>query len=97
MEVKKHGLLRKDIVLGTALVDMYAKCGSLSKAREVFDELPLHDAIAWNSLIAGYVEDGRGEEALNCLLERGASRRHIFRSYHNALFFESLWYNKVII
>jgi pentatricopeptide repeat protein len=66
-EIGKRGFLRKSIVLGNALVDMYAKCGVLAKAREVVDELPARDIISWNTLLAGYAQDEQGHEALNCL------------------------------
>ena len=66
-EVRKKGLLlTKDVALHTALVYMYAKCGSLSKARQVFDEISIHDSISWNALIAGYAQNGLNDEALNC-------------------------------
>eukprot|EP00250_Pteridium_aquilinum_P017060 c23433_g1_i1 orf=1130-1960(-) len=46
---------------------MYAKCGLLTEAREVFDELPVRDIVSWNALIAGYSDQGLGEEALDAL------------------------------
>ncbi|KAI5056942.1 hypothetical protein GOP47_0028760 [Adiantum capillus-veneris] len=63
-EIAKKGLLQNDSVLGTALVDMYAKCGALAKAQEAFNELRQRDVVAWNALIAGYCQMGHGEEAL---------------------------------
>ena len=65
-EVALKGLLQKDLVLGTALVDMYAKCGMLEKAREVLRELPGRDIVPWNALISGYAQHGQGHEALEC-------------------------------
>ncbi|KAH7443274.1 hypothetical protein KP509_02G028200 [Ceratopteris richardii] len=65
-EIMKQGMLGKDIVLGTALVDMYAKCGALLKARAVFDKLPSQNVITWNALITGYTQGGHGKEALLC-------------------------------
>ena len=65
-EIGKQGLLEKDIVLGTALVDMYAKCGMLEKAQGVFDKLPAHNVVTWNALISGYTQHGLGDEALTC-------------------------------
>ena len=55
VEVRKKGLLKKDILLGTAVVDMYVKCGAPKKAQEVFNELPIRDDLSWNALISGYV------------------------------------------
>ena len=39
-EIARQGLLQNNIVLGNALVDKYAKCGTASKARQVLDGLP---------------------------------------------------------
>eukprot|EP01018_Ginkgo_biloba_P036876 Gb_04828 [translate_table: standard] len=50
--------------VGSALDDMYAKCGNLEDARYVFDKMPKHDAVSWNSMISGYAQKGYGEEAL---------------------------------
>eukprot|EP00250_Pteridium_aquilinum_P017995 c23889_g2_i1 orf=481-1056(+) len=63
-DIVTRRLLEKDIFVGSTLVNMYAKCGALSKAQEVFDELPFQNVVAWNSLIAGYVQHGHAEEAL---------------------------------
>lgn len=48
----------------TALVDMYAKMGSIHLARKQFDEIKIRDVPIWNSLITGYVKSGNMEEAL---------------------------------
>ncbi|MCO5558140.1 hypothetical protein L7F22_011717 [Adiantum nelumboides] len=55
-EVRKQGLLESNDMLLTALVDMYAKCGALAKAHEVFDMLPARNVVTWNALMAGYAE-----------------------------------------
>ena len=64
--VVRSGLLAKDIVLGTALVDMYAKCGMLAKAQEVLEELPFRNNVSWSALISGYAQHGQGHKALEC-------------------------------
>eukprot|EP00250_Pteridium_aquilinum_P019322 c24389_g9_i1 orf=2-319(+) len=43
---------------------MYAKCGSLLEAQEMFDCLSARNVISWNTLIAGYSEQGFEEQAL---------------------------------
>jgi pentatricopeptide repeat protein len=65
-DIVNRNLLGKDIVLGTALVDMYAKCGLLAKAQEVLRELPVRDVIPWNALITGYAQQGQISRALKC-------------------------------
>lgn len=52
-----------DLSLGSALVHMYAKCGSLRDAGAVFNPLLLKNSVIWNALIGGYAEHGHGEEA----------------------------------
>ncbi|KAH7373895.1 hypothetical protein KP509_17G079000 [Ceratopteris richardii] len=65
-EVTKQGLLERDPVIGSVLVDMYAKCGLIEKAEAVFDKLVSRDIVSWTSLIAGYTSQERGREALEC-------------------------------
>eukprot|EP00250_Pteridium_aquilinum_P034497 c7669_g1_i2 orf=1-1518(-) len=43
---------------------MYAKCGSLYEAQQVFDGLPSRDIVSWNTLIAGYVQHKGCQDAL---------------------------------
>ncbi|KAI5062550.1 hypothetical protein GOP47_0023089 [Adiantum capillus-veneris] len=64
-QIIKNGLLEKEDLIGNALVDMYAKCGILTKAQEVFDELPCHSVISWTALIVGFAQHGHGEEAIH--------------------------------
>ncbi|CAN1315322.1 Pentatricopeptide repeat-containing protein At2g33680 [Linum perenne] len=65
----------------TALVDMYAKCGHVRDARRGFDVLSDPDIVLWTSMIAGYVQNGQGEEALQLFqdmrLEEGTKPDHI--------------------
>lgn len=65
-ELARRGLLEKDAMLGTALVDMYVKCGAFARARQVFEELPARDIVSWNVLLAGYVQHGYYDDALKC-------------------------------
>eukprot|EP01018_Ginkgo_biloba_P016554 Gb_35599 [translate_table: standard] len=53
-----------NVFAGSALVDMYAKCGSIDDARQVFDKIPDRNAVSWTSMIVGYAQNGYGEEAL---------------------------------
>lgn len=56
--------LESDVVVGSALVDMYAKCGCLTMARRVFDSMPNRNVITWNAMILAYGMHGEGEGAL---------------------------------
>lgn len=51
-----------DTTAGNILITMYAKCGSLEEAREVFDHMACKDSVSWNSLINGYLQKGRHDE-----------------------------------
>ncbi|XP_073012863.1 putative pentatricopeptide repeat-containing protein At3g25060, mitochondrial [Typha latifolia] len=63
-----HGFIERrlefDRISGTAVIDMYSKCGSLSSARALFDRINSRDLISWNAMIASYGAHGRGGEAL---------------------------------
>lgn len=67
-----HGYLKMcgielDVVIGTALIDMYGKCGCLAGALEVFDEMPDKDVLAWTAMISAFAIHGFGEEAFTLL------------------------------
>ncbi|KAG0494958.1 hypothetical protein HPP92_005952 [Vanilla planifolia] len=52
------------VILGTAIVDMYSKCGSLEEAHHAFDRVDIKSDVSWNALISGYVQEQRSEEAI---------------------------------
>jgi pentatricopeptide repeat protein len=58
--------LERDVVLGTAIVDMYAKCGALGRAYKALEELPVRNVVSWSALIAGHAHHGHGRDALEC-------------------------------
>ncbi|XP_054800260.1 pentatricopeptide repeat-containing protein At1g26900, mitochondrial [Prosopis cineraria] len=51
--------LKLDPVLGTALVDMYAKCGFLNKALDIFERMESKDVKSWTAMITGYGVHGQ--------------------------------------
>ncbi|XBJ07910.1 hypothetical protein VPH35_013342 [Triticum aestivum] len=53
-----------NVYVGTALVDMYSKCGDLTRAIQVFEKLPCKNEASWNALICGLAFNGRGHEAI---------------------------------
>ncbi|KAI3844534.1 hypothetical protein MKX03_006919 [Papaver bracteatum] len=61
--LKKRGW--RDVVVESALVDLYAKCGLIDYAHRVFKEVPVRNSITWNSMICGYAQNGKVEEALS--------------------------------
>ncbi|CAN0911800.1 Pentatricopeptide repeat-containing protein At3g57430, chloroplastic [Linum grandiflorum] len=56
--------LASDVAVGSALIDMYAKCGCLDLARRVFNEMPRKNVVTWNVIMMAYGMHGKGEEAL---------------------------------
>ncbi|CAM6076308.1 unnamed protein product [Sphagnum tenellum] len=55
---------KADVFVGSSLVDMYAKCGSLEDAQRVFSKMPTRDAVTWTAMILGHVKCGQGQKAL---------------------------------
>lgn len=52
------------VMVATALVDMYAKCGSIHTARLLFDKMPHRNIVAWNAMLSGLAMHGLAEEVL---------------------------------
>ncbi|XP_024522687.1 pentatricopeptide repeat-containing protein At3g12770-like [Selaginella moellendorffii] len=50
--------LEEDNVIAASLMNFYAKCGSISKAQELFDSVKSPNVVLWNTLIAGYSSAG---------------------------------------
>ncbi|XP_024519850.1 pentatricopeptide repeat-containing protein At5g16860-like [Selaginella moellendorffii] len=61
----KNGLVKNNVFVANALVDMYARCGSVADASRTFHGIARRDVVAWTSLVLGVAErkDG-GQEAL---------------------------------
>nr|CAB3447861.1 unnamed protein product [Digitaria exilis] len=57
--------LDTDVIRGTALVDMYGKCGNMELARLVFDRMDERNYVSWDALLSGYVENGLVDSALD--------------------------------
>lgn len=66
--IKNNGI-RVNVRVGTALVDMYCKCGSLEDASFVFQRINERDVVAWNSMIVGYAMHGFSLDALHLFNE----------------------------
>ncbi|KAG5227597.1 pentatricopeptide repeat-containing protein [Salix suchowensis] len=66
--VKQLGF-ESDVCVANALVDMYSKCGCIGYARRVFDRMVKRDIVSWTSMISGYCNVKKIEEAL-VLFER---------------------------
>ncbi|XP_062001747.1 pentatricopeptide repeat-containing protein At2g33680-like [Rosa rugosa] len=58
-----------EVPIGSALSTMYAKCGNLEDGNLVFRRMPVRDVVAWNGIISGLSQNGRGTEALELFEE----------------------------
>ncbi|XP_057504673.1 pentatricopeptide repeat-containing protein At2g20540-like [Actinidia eriantha] len=64
----RNGFLEKACVCN-ALIEMYAKCGSINQARQVFDQMPERDVISWSTMIGGLANHGKAREAIELFEE----------------------------
>ncbi|KAF5455220.1 hypothetical protein F2P56_024820 [Juglans regia] len=69
MGVWIHDFIKKrawelDVILGTALIDMYGKCGRIEESLGVFRSMKEKNVLTWNALIKGLALAKSGEEAI---------------------------------
>ncbi|XP_077241041.1 pentatricopeptide repeat-containing protein At5g44230-like [Tasmannia lanceolata] len=50
--------------LATSLIDMYAKCGSVEKAFQTFQEANTKDLVCYSTMITAFANHGMGQEAI---------------------------------
>ncbi|KAH7425128.1 hypothetical protein KP509_11G040900 [Ceratopteris richardii] len=53
-----HGL-EVTVAVGSAIIDMYGKCGSIAEAQDVFNKLSSKNIVTWNAMITAYCEHGK--------------------------------------
>ncbi|XXG74786.1 hypothetical protein AAC387_Pa07g3413 [Persea americana] len=51
------------VFVGTALIDMYCKCGFVEKAEQVFNEMMVKNVVTWNAMIGGFSMHGYFDRA----------------------------------
>ncbi|CAN1820902.1 Putative pentatricopeptide repeat-containing protein At3g11460, mitochondrial [Linum perenne] len=77
MEVERHmhacGFVSNPF-LNNALINMYARCGNLVKARQIFDSLPVKSLISWTAIIGGYSMNLRLKDAVFLFCEMSELR-----------------------
>ncbi|KAM7279101.1 hypothetical protein ACFE04_006235 [Oxalis oulophora] len=72
--------LKDNVMVCNALMDMYAKCGSIFDAERLFYNIPEKTVISWTSMIHGYALNGKSENALdlfNEMMKLGLKPNHI--------------------
>ncbi|XP_044474419.1 pentatricopeptide repeat-containing protein At5g44230-like [Mangifera indica] len=60
---------RNNVVVGSALIDMYSKCGSLEDAYRIFEEMKERNVYTYSSMIVGLAMHGRAHAALQLFHE----------------------------
>ncbi|XP_052180844.1 pentatricopeptide repeat-containing protein At2g17210 [Diospyros lotus] len=64
-----HGIavrrgLAGEVAVGTAIVDMYSKCGAIKASEKVFDQIPQKNIVSWSAMVAAYGMNGLPRGAL---------------------------------
>ncbi|KAH7422707.1 hypothetical protein KP509_12G021300 [Ceratopteris richardii] len=54
-----------DIVLQTALLNMYGKCGFVDDAKHHFHKMDAHNVVSWTAIISAFAQHGHARDALN--------------------------------
>ncbi|MCO5591197.1 hypothetical protein L7F22_045178 [Adiantum nelumboides] len=83
-EISTQGLLEHHPTLGSALVEMSAKCGSLHQTQIVLEKLPSWDVICWNVLLASYTENGQGKAPFEVI--EGRPKGPLLLKVHGKIF-----------
>lgn len=65
----KRRAMELSLFVGNALSDMYAKCGCIADARQVFDRMRERDVISWSILISGLAMHGHADGAISAFNE----------------------------
>lgn len=95
-----------NVIVGTALVDMYSKSGYMHSAQIVFDMMLEKNVVAWTSIIMGYAVNGlglRGLETFKQMISAGVQPNEVtFVSVltacsHCGLVDEGLYYFKLMV
>ncbi|KAK9125115.1 hypothetical protein Scep_013961 [Stephania cephalantha] len=66
--------LETDMVVGSAIIDMYSKCGVMSDALQMLRCMPEKDVVCWNAMICGFAQNGEAVKALNLFEEMVQSK-----------------------
>ncbi|KAK6912696.1 Pentatricopeptide repeat [Dillenia turbinata] len=64
----KNGFLEHKCVCNS-LIEMFAKCGEINQARELFTQMSAKDVISWTTMIVGLANHGRARKAVELFQE----------------------------
>ncbi|XP_042483971.1 putative pentatricopeptide repeat-containing protein At1g68930 [Macadamia integrifolia] len=58
-----------NVFVGSALVDMYSKCGSIRSSETAFKRMAHRNIVSWTAMLVGYGQNGFSEEAVKIFSE----------------------------
>ncbi|KAK8955048.1 Pentatricopeptide repeat-containing protein [Platanthera zijinensis] len=69
-----HGVVEKsqfceNVIVKTALMDMYLKCGKVEESCRIFDSMIVRNTISYNSMIFGLGQNGYFDKAMSLAIE----------------------------
>ncbi|XP_065864958.1 putative pentatricopeptide repeat-containing protein At3g23330 [Euphorbia lathyris] len=56
--------LQENLIVGNALITLYAKSGMMVEAKKAFQTICKRDVVSWNALIGGYADNEEPDDAL---------------------------------
>ncbi|KAG7010814.1 Pentatricopeptide repeat-containing protein [Cucurbita argyrosperma subsp. argyrosperma] len=64
-----HGIavrrgLASEVAVGTAIIDMYSKCGDIAASIRAFNQIPEKNVVCWSAMISAFGINGLAHEAL---------------------------------
>jgi pentatricopeptide repeat protein len=67
-----------DVFVGSSLIDMYAKCGSMEDASRVFNKITC-DMLSWSAMLFGLLKSGSSTKHIGTILRNatGKSAPHL--------------------
>lgn len=63
------GNLLQNVFVCNAMIDMYAKCGHVGRARWLFNQMVNKNVVSWNLMISIYVKKGNPDECIHLFNE----------------------------
>ncbi|KAF9615192.1 hypothetical protein IFM89_022454 [Coptis chinensis] len=75
----------EDVFAGSALLDVYVKCGCFGDSVKLFERIPQRNEVTWNSMVSGYAQNGYWMKALEALEIMGKSGIEVKVSSWNSI------------
>ncbi|CAJ1958727.1 unnamed protein product [Sphenostylis stenocarpa] len=69
-----HGMVitngfQSNLFAMTSVVNLYAKCRQIEDAYKMFERMPQRDLVSWNTVVAGYAQNGFARRAVQLVLQ----------------------------